>query len=153
MLHEEIKGEIKKAMLAKDELRLSVMRGLVAALMTEVMAMKRMPQELLTDEQALAVIKRQVKQRKDSIEQFTKGGRQDLVASEAAELKILETYLPQTMGQEEIRPLVEAKMQELGITDKTKVGMLLGALMKDLKGKADGGDVKAVVDELLTAKP
>lgn len=149
MLHEEIKGEIKKAMLAKDELRLTVMRGLVAAFMNEVVAFKRMPQELLTDEEALAVIKRLVKQRKDSIEQFTKGGRADLAASEEAEMKILETYLPKTMSRDEIRPIAEAKIKELGVADKSKVGLLLGALMKDLKGKADGGDVKAVVDELL----
>ena len=149
MLHEEIKGEIKKAMLAHDELRLTVMRGLVAALMNEVVAQKRKPQEMLTDEEALAVIKRLVKQRKDSIEQFTKGGRQDLVDGEVAEMKILETYLPKTMSREEIRPLAEAKIKELGVTDKSKVGTLLAALMKDLKGKADGADVKTVVDELL----
>ena len=148
MLHEEIKGEIKKAMLAKDELRLSVMRGLTAAFMNEVVAMKRMPQELLSDEEALAVIRRQVKQRKDSIEQFTKGGRADLAQSEQAELTILETYLPQMMSREEIRKLAKAKIAEMG-ADKSKAGILVGALMKELKGKADGGEVKAVVDELL----
>ncbi len=151
MLHEEIKGEIKKAMLAKDELRLTVMRGLVAAFMNEVVAQKRKPQELLSDDEALTVIKRLTKQRKDSIEQFAKGGRQDLVASEEAELKILATYLPQTMSREDIRPLAEAKIKETGAVDKSKTGMLLGALMKELKGKADGSDVKAVVEELLNA--
>lgn len=149
MLHEQIKGEIKQAMLAKDELKLRVARSLVAAFTTEVMAKKRKPDELLSDEEALAVITRASKQRKDSIEQFKAGGRQDLVDSEQAELDIIETYLPKLMSRDEIKPLAEAKKTELGITDKTKAGMLMSAIMKDLKGKADGADVKAVVDELL----
>ena len=156
MLHEEIKGEIKKAMLAKNEVRLMVMRGLVAAFTNELVATKRMPQDILPDDDALAVIRRQVKQRKDSIEQFEKGGREDLANDEKAELAILETYLPQMMSKEEIKKIVEAKIAELGSSDlpasqagKAKSGMLVGALMKELKGKADGADVKAVVDELL----
>lgn len=149
MLHEQIKGEIKEAMLAKDELKLRVVRSLVAAFTSEVMAKKRKPDELLSDEEALAVITRQAKQRKDSIEQFRAGQREDLASAEEAELKLIETYLPTLMSREEIKPLAEAKKAELGITDKTKAGLLMSSLMKDLKGKADGADVKAVVDELL----
>jgi len=149
MLHEQIKGEIKEAMKAKDELKLRVVRSLVAASTSEVMAKKRKPDEFLSDEEALAVITRASKQRKDSIEQFLAGGRKDLAESEEAELKIIETYLPTLMSRDEIKPLAEAKKAELGITDKTKAGLLMSAIMKDLKGKADGADVKAVVDELL----
>lgn len=149
MLHEQIKAEIKQAMLAKDELRLRVVRSLVAAFMSEVMAKKRKPDEMLSNEEALAVITRASKQRKDSIEQFRAGGREDLALSEEAELKIIETYLPQMMNRDEIRPLALAKKEELGITDKTKAGLLMSSLMKDLKSKADGADVKAIVDEIL----
>jgi hypothetical protein len=149
MLHEQIKGEIKEAMKAKDELRLRVVRSLVAAFTSEVMAKKRKPDELLSDEEALAVITRASKQRKDSIEQFRAGNREDLASSEEAELKIIETYLPTLMSREDIKPLALAKKDELGITEKTKAGLLMSSLMKDLKGKADGADVKAVVDEIL----
>lgn len=147
-LQEQIKGEIKTAMMSKDAVRLSVVRGLATAFMNELVATKRTPQDTLTDEEASAVIRRGIKQRKDSIEQFTAAGRTELAESEQAELAVLEAYLPKMMSQEDIRPIAEAKKAELGITDKTKAAMLIGALMKDLKGKADGNDVKAVIESL-----
>jgi uncharacterized protein YqeY len=150
MLHEQIKGEIKQAMLAKDELKLRVVRSLVAAFTSDLTAKKRKPDELLSDEEAIAVITRASKQRKDSIEQFRAGGREDLASAEEAELKLIETYLPKLMSRDEIRPLAVAKKAELGITDKTQAGQLMSGLMKDLKGKADGADVKTIVDELLS---
>ncbi|MES3005581.1 MAG: GatB/YqeY domain-containing protein [Patescibacteria group bacterium] len=148
-LQEQIKGEIKTAMMAKDTVKLTVVRGLATAFMNELVATKRTPQDSLTDEEASAVIRRSIKQRKDSIEQFTAANRPDLAENEQAELAILETYLPKMMSQDEIRPIAEAKKAELGITDKSKMGMLMNAVMKDLKGKADGGDVKVVVESLL----
>ena len=148
MLHEQIKNNIKEAMLAKDTVRLEVMRGLAAAFMNELVATGKTPQDILPDEQALAVISRLAKQRKDSIEQFKKGAREDLVKEEQAQLAILETYLPKMMEKSEIEKIVKAKKGELGITDATKKGMLMSAVMKDLKGKADGIDVKEVVDAL-----
>ena len=90
MLHEQIKNEIKQAMMAKDQLKLSVVRGISAAFTNELVAKKRKPDEVLSDEDALAVITRQAKQRKDSIEQFRAGGREDLASKEEAELKIIE---------------------------------------------------------------
>lgn len=148
MIHEEIKGKIKEAMLAKDAVRLEVYRGMVAAFTNELVAKGKKPQEWLTDEEALAVITRMSKQRKDSIEQYTKGGRQDLVAEEQAQLTVIETFLPVMMSKDEIKTIAIAKQAELGITDATKKGMLMSGLMKDLKGKADGTDVKEVVDSL-----
>jgi uncharacterized protein YqeY len=103
---------------------------------------------MLSDEEAIAVITRSAKQRKDSIEQFGKGGRQDLVEAETAQLKILEEYLPKLMEKGEIEKVAKSKKEELGITDATKKGMLMSALMKDLKGQADGSMVKEVVDSL-----
>ena len=146
MLHEQIKNNIKEAMLAKNKVRLEVMRGLATAFMNELVATGKTPQDLLTDEQALAVITRLAKQRKDSIEQFKKGNRDDLVKEEEAQLAILETYLPKMMEKSEVEKIVKVKKEELGITDPTKKGMLMSAVMKDLKGKADGTTVKEVVD-------
>ncbi len=135
-------------MLAHDALRLMVLRGLVSSFTNELVAKGKKPQDELADDDVLNLIKRAVKQRRDSIEQFTKGGRMDLVENETAELKILETFLPQMMSREEIKKVAEAKKVELNITDKSKLGIFMGTLMKEFKGKADGSDVKAVVEEL-----
>ena len=148
MIHKEIKEKVKEAMLAKDQTRLLVLRNMLSSFTNELVTKKRKPNEELGDDDVIVVIRRLTKQRKDSIEQFTKGGRMDLVENEQAELKILETFLPQMMSKEEIKKIVEAKKSELGITDKTKSGMLMSGVMKELKGKADGSDVKAVVEEL-----
>ncbi len=135
-------------MRAKDSLRLNALRGIKAAFTNELVAKKRTPQDSLSDEEALAVITRMTKQRRDSIDQFTKGGRPDLAEKEAEELAILETFLPTQMSREEVLQAVKAKQAEMGVTDKAKAGMLIGALMKDLKGKADGKVVKEVVEGL-----
>lgn len=135
-------------MLAKDTVKLSVVRNIVATITNELVAIGKTPQEMLDDTGVLKVIKRLANQRKDSIEQFEKGGRPELAASEKAELVILESYLPALMSREEIRKVAIAKKEFLGISDKTKAGQLTGAIMKDLAGRADGADVKAVVDEL-----
>lgn len=149
-LHEQIKGEVKTAMLAKEAVRLSVVRGMLAAFTNELVATGKTPQDILGDEGALKVIKRLSNQRKDSIEQFEKGGRPELAESEKAELAFLDTYLPTLMSREEIMVVALAKKDALGVTDKSKAGQLTGAIMKDLAGRADGGDVKAVVDELFS---
>ncbi len=148
LLHEEIKGKIKDAMIAKDEVLLRALRNMVSAFTNDLVAKGKKPNEFLEDQDTLAVITRLAKQRKDAIEQFQNGGRADLVAEEKAELDILEKYLPTLMSKEEVEVFAIAKKNELGITDPTKKGMLMAALMKDLKGKADGMVVKEVVDSL-----
>lgn len=150
MLHEEIKNKIKDAMKAKDTVALNVYRGLVTAFTNELVATGKTPQDMLGDEQAIVVIARTAKQRKDAIEQFTKGGRMDLADEDSAQLAILETYLPKLMEKSEVEEIAKLKQVELGITDPTKKGMLMSALMKDLKGRADGNVVKEVVDSLFT---
>ena len=147
-LHESIKEKIKQAMLAKDQVTLETLRGIKAACTNELVAKGRKPQEELSDEETLAVITRLAKQRKDSIDQFGKGGRQDLVAEESAQLAVLETFLPKMMSREEILPIAQAKKETLGVTDKSGMGKLVGSLIGELKGKADGSDVKAVVESL-----
>jgi len=135
-------------MVEKDTVRLEVLRGLLNAFTNELVVQKKKPIEILPDEDALKVIKKQAKQRKDSIEQFEKGERDDLAQKEKAELSILEEYLPEEMGEDEIKKIALAKKQELGIEDKQKAGILMGAIMKELKGKADGEVVKRVIDSL-----
>ncbi len=148
-LHETLKEQLKEALKAREEVRLRTVRDILTGIMNELVATGHKPQEIITDEGALKVITKLAKQRKDSIEQFTNAGHINLADIEKAELIVLETYLPTMMTQDEIRPVAEAKIAELGVTNKSKMGLLVGALMKDLKGKADGGDVKAVVESLL----
>ena len=141
---------MKEAMLAKDAVKLGVLRGLLAAFTNENVTLKRKPDQELTDEEVITVIGRQAKQRKDSIEQFEKGGRPELAADEKAELTILEEYLPAQMTREEIVEAVKAKMAELGISAKADMNKLMGPIMKDLKGRADGKVVQEVINTLLT---
>jgi len=148
MLHEKIKNGIKEAMMARDALHLKAFRAMAAAFTNELVAKNRKPQEMLTDEEAISVITRLAKQRKDSIEQFRKGNREDLVKEEEAELAALETYLPKMMNKNEVEKIAKAKKEMLSIGDVSKKGMLMSALMKDLKGKADGAIVREVVDSL-----
>ncbi len=150
-LHNQIKDELKTAMKAKDAAKLRTVRSMLTAFTNELVATGKTPQATLDDAGVLSVIKRLAKQRKESIVQFEAAQRFDLSEPEKEELVILESYLPQMMSKDEIRPIVEAKIAEMGVADKSKMGMLIGSLMKELQGKADGADVKAVVEELLAA--
>jgi uncharacterized protein YqeY len=148
-LHQTIKAGIPDALRAKDEVRLRTLRSLATMMTNEVVAKKRKPDEFLTDEEALAVIKRASNQRKDSIEQFDAAGRQELSVPEKEELAVLESFLPEQMSAEEIEAVVKAKMLEMGVTEKKDAGRFTGAVMQELKGKADGALVKAAIDSLL----
>lgn len=147
-IHTDLRVTLKEAMKAKDEVRLRTVRGIMTACTNELVATGRTPQDELTDEQTINVIKRLSKQRKESIVQYEAAGRPELAVPEKEELVILEAYLPTLMTQDQIRPIAEAVKAELGVEDKSKMGVLVGAVMKKLQGQADGGDVKAVVDSL-----
>jgi len=149
-LHTDIKGELKESMKAKDEVRLRTVRSMLTAFTNELVAKGQKPQDELDDEAVLGVIKRLAKQRKESIVQFEAAGRNELAEPEKLELVVLEGYLPQMMSQEEIEPIAKARLTEMGVTDKSKMGVAIGTLMKELAGRADGGDVKAVVERLLS---
>ena len=148
-LHTDIKSQMIEAMKAKEALRLGVIRGLLSSFTNENVSKKRKPDEELPDEEVLNVIGRAVKQRKDSIEQFEKGGRADLAESEKVELAILETYLPAQMSREEIFAYVKNKV-ESEKPEKEKKNQFMGMIMKELKGKADGMVVKEVVDSMFS---
>ncbi len=146
----DLKESLKESMKAKDTVRLSVIRNIISSVTNELVSRGKTPQDQLSDEEVVAVIKRLSKQRKDSIDQFEKGGRPELAEAEKTELAILEEYLPALMSQDAIRPIAMAKKSELGIEDPSKKGQLMGAIIKELRGSADGVDVKAVVDSLFS---
>ena len=149
MIQEQILSVIKDAMRAKDKVRLEVLRGVKTAFVNELVASKRTPQDTLKDEEAITVLSRLAKQRRESITQFTKGDRPELAEKEAVELAILEEFLPTQMSAEDIRKVVEEKKVALGVTDKSQMGRLMGMLMKELKGKADGNMVRQAVEASL----
>lgn len=153
MIHKTIKEQIKDALRAKDTIRLDTLRGLNALFMNEMLIGKAEGGEFISDDKALALIKRSVKQRKDSIEQFSKGGREDLVNKEKAELVILESFMPAMMSRNEIMIVAKTRIEAIkasGTIDPKASGKIVGMIMKELAGKADGMDVKGVVEELLT---
>ena len=138
---------MKAAMIARDSVRLTVIRGLISSFTNEAVAKGYKPDAELSDEEAQAVINRAAKQRKDSIEQFEAGGRSDMAEDEKAELEVLKTYMPEQMREDAVVEFVKAKQAELNYP-KDKSGQLVGMIMKDLKGKADGDVVKKAVDAL-----
>ena len=135
-------------MKARETVKLNVLRGISTMVTNELVAKGRGPDGEITADEMLAIIVRASKQRKDSIEQFEKGGRPELAVAEKEELAIIQTLLPAQMSKDEIVAAAKAKAAELGVVDKTGANKLMGMLMKDLKGRADGNDVKAVVDNL-----
>lgn len=147
-LHEDIRASLKDAMKAKDAVKLRTVRSMLTAFTNELVATGKTPQDMLDDQGVLSVIKRLSKQRKESIVQYEAAGRPELAEPEKEELAVLESYLPTLMSIDAIRPIAEAKKAELGVTDKSKMGVLVGAIMKELVGKADGADVKQVVESL-----
>lgn len=148
MLAHKIREDMKDAMRAKDQVRLDTLRGAISSFTNELVAKGMKPADEVTDDLAISVLKRLGKQRKDAIEQFTKGGRPELAEKEGKELAIIEAYLPQTASKEEIEKVARAKKDELGVTDAAGIGKLTGAVMKEFAGRADGGEVKQVVASL-----
>lgn len=148
MLKQQLKDELKEAMLAKDETKKSVLRMLISGIGYYEIQKGGAGYEA-TDEDVMTVIKKEAKQHKDSIEQFKNAGRDDLVEKETKELQILETYLPEQMGEDEIRQLVSDAIAKTGAATPADMGKVMGALMPQTKGKADGALVSKIVKEEL----
>ena len=146
-LQQQIKEDMKTAMKAKESGKVTTLRGVMSAFTNELVSKGNMPQDPLADDDALAVIKREAKKRKDAIQQFTDAGRPELAESEQAELVILEAYLPELMTKEQITPIVQEVIAEAG--DGANLGQIMGVAMAKMGGAADGNDVRAVVQELL----
>lgn len=145
-LLDQITSEMQQAMKTHDTVRRDTLRMVLTAAKNLEKEVGHAPD----DAEMLAVIQREAKQHRDSIEEFRRGGRADLVEKEQAELAILETYLPQQMSREEIEVAARAAMATLGVQDKAQMGALMRYLMQELKGRADGRLVNQVVQGLLS---
>lgn len=144
-MQEKLSADLKQAMMAKDEMRMLVLRSMITELKNE--RVKKMKDLVEGDE--LAVLQRCAKMRKDSIEQFTAGGRKDLADREAAELKMIESYLPSQMSDADIEAIVQKAIKDTGAVGKRDMGKVMKAVMEQCKGRADGNKVKEVVNRLL----
>lgn len=149
MTKQQFQEQLKQSMLAKDELKTSVLRLLLSAI-NYYEIQKGGAGYTATDEDVLAVIQKEVKQRRDSIEQYKAGSRQDLADKEQQELEILQTFLPAQMSEEEIKKLVIEAIKETGAASMSDMGKVMAALMPKVKGKADGGLVSKIVKEELS---
>ena len=149
-IKETILTDLKKAMKAKDADRLRVLRSLKSKLLEKEISIRSGGEGDITDEQAIEVLMKAAKQRRESIDQFEKGGREDLAAIEKEELDVIESYLPKMMDDEEIRKEVKAFIDQSGASGLADMGKVMGAMMGRLKGKADGSDVSRIVKEELS---
>jgi len=148
-IQDKIISDIKEAMKAKEQDKLRVLRSLKAKLMEKEISERKGGEAKLSDDQAVEVLMKAAKQRKESIEQFEDGGRNDLAENEKKELKIIEAYLPEMMSEEEVREVVKEKIEQLGASGMQDMGKVMGPLMGQLKGKADGSLVSKLVKEEL----
>ncbi|PYL28097.1 MAG: glutamyl-tRNA amidotransferase [Verrucomicrobia bacterium] len=149
-LSERVDSELKAAMREKNATKLGVLRMLKAAL-TNATIEKAGADSTLTDAEAIQVIRKQVKQRQDSIESFEKGGRPELAAKEKEELSILQSYLPQAMSADEISKIVRETIAEVGASSKVQMGAVMKALQAKVAGRADGKSLSAEVQKQLGA--
>jgi len=146
-LLDQIKADLKSAMQAKEELTLSVLRMLITSLRNKEISLRKGEDVVLTDEQVLEVIGSEVKKRKDSIESYREGGREDLAKTEEDEIAILSKYLPEQMSDEDLASIVDEVLASQG--DNPNFGAVMGAVMGRVKGLADGNAVSAMVKKKL----
>lgn len=158
-LREKIQTDIKRAMQEKNAVKVSVLRMVMAAVFNKEKEKRNKlsksgeePSKLdelsqLTDDEVTEVISSEAKKRKESIEQYTKGDRQDLAEKEEQELELLSEYMPEQIPEDEVRKIVKQKIEELGISGPQETGKLMGAIMPQLKGRVDGKVVSKIVQE------
>ncbi|SRR5690606_26336180 len=145
-LLERLNSDMKEAMRNKEKDRLSVIRMVKASLQNEAI---KLGKELSEDEE-LTVLSREVKQRKDSLQEFEKAGRTDLADKIKTELTYIHEYMPKQLSEDELKELISQVIQELGATSKADMGKVMGKLMPLVKGKADGSVVNRMVLEMLS---
>lgn len=148
-IQDKIIADIKEAMKAKNQDKLRVLRSLKAKLMEKEISERKDGEAKLSDEQAVEVLMKAAKQRKESIEQFEDGDRKDLAENEKKELALIEEYLPEMMDEAEVRKIVQEKIKALSASGPEHMGQVMGPLMGQLKGKAEGSLVSKIVKEEL----
>ena len=150
-LKDRISEEIKVAMKAKDKVRLETVRSIKKVILEKESTLRSQGQETLTESQELEVLTQLAKQRRDSIEQYRKAGREDLVEQESQELAILEEYLPKQLSDEEVAAIIDEVIASVGATSAKDMGKVMGAVMQQLKGRADGQKSQAMVKAKLSS--
>ncbi len=148
-LMKRVEDDLVVAMKARDSFTLTVLRGLKSDMKNLQIASGTRDQEL-SDQDAIKALSSAAKRRRDSIEQFSAGDRQDLADKETKELEIIQRFLPEQMSEEKVREIVSATIAELGIGSMKEVGKLMQALMPQLKGKADGKVINTIAREILS---
>lgn len=151
MLKLKLQEDLKEAMKAREEVRLRTVRSLRAAVMAREIELRSGGVGDIPEEEAFAVLQKQAKQRRDSIEQFEAAGREDLKAVEVEELAIIETYLPKQLSEDAVRAVVEQIVRETGVNSMKEMGKVMGPAMAKMKGLADGKLVQEVVKSVLSA--
>ncbi|MGB3403451.1 MAG: GatB/YqeY domain-containing protein [Microcoleaceae cyanobacterium] len=144
-LKDQISEDIKAAMKAKDKVRLETVRSIKKVLIEKESVIRGEGKETLTPEQEMEILMQQAKQRRDSIEQYRKAGREELAESEAAELAVIEEYLPQQLSEAEIAAVVDNVIAASGASSPKDMGKVMGPVMQQLKGQADGKKVQEIV--------
>lgn len=146
-LNEKILGDLKTAMIARDAFAVSVLRMLIAAIKNKKIEAGR--EHELAEAEIAAVVQAEIKKRQDSITAYAAGNRQDLADKESAEIEILKKYQPEQMSEEEVKKIIAATLAGLGDIGPGDFGRVMGAIMPQVKGKADGNLVNKIVKELL----
>jgi len=149
-LLERITDDLKQAMRDKDKVRLRTLRSLRAALQNEEIGQRTEGTEtVLGEQEELTVLRKQINQRKDSIEQYESAGREDLVQKEQDELAVLEKYMPETVSDDDLESKLQSIIEEVGAESMDDMGAVMGRAMDRLKGRVDGGRVQETVQTLL----
>ncbi|WNR46382.1 GatB/YqeY domain-containing protein [Paenibacillus roseipurpureus] len=144
-LSDRLNEDMKQAMKSQDKFKLSVIRMVRSTIKNSEIDLKRP----LDDNEVLDVLTREIKQRKDSLQEFTKAGRDDLADNLTAELAILAEYMPQQLSEEEVKAIVQQTIQQIGASSKADMGKVMTALMPQVKGRADGKVLNQLVQQLL----
>ncbi|MDU4697018.1 MULTISPECIES: GatB/YqeY domain-containing protein [Paenibacillus] len=144
-LSERLNEDMKQAMKSQDKFKLSTIRMVRATIKNLEIDLKR----TLNDNEVLDILSREIKQRKDALQEFEKAGRDDLAEQVKAEAEILAEYLPEQLSEEEIKVIVQQTIQETGASSKAEIGKVMSALMPKVKGRADGKLVNQTVQQLL----
>jgi hypothetical protein len=149
-LKERIGEDIKTAMKAKDKVRLATVRSIKKAILEKEVELRPKGQDSLAEEQEIELLAQQAKQRRDSIEQFQNAGRDDLADKEREELTIIESYLPKQVSDEELEAIIDEIIASSGATSVKDLGKVMAPAMKELKGRADGKKIQALVKSKLS---
>ncbi len=149
-LKDQISDDIKAAMKAKDKIRLETVRSIKKVLLEKESEIRGKGRDVLTPDEEMGILVQQAKQRRDSIEQYTKAGRQDLADQESQELTVIESYLPSQLSDEDVAAVIDDIIQSVGASSPKDMGKVMGPAMQKLKGQADGKKVQDMVKAKLS---